>query len=83
MSPKEYRSILHLEINGCHEYYGSPSSLYDKHTPDELGITQASLNNYFSKLPKTAELVYTNKFCVIRKGALYVKPSTRGRKKSE
>ena len=83
MDKKEYRSILHLEMNGRHEYFGSPSSLYDKHTPEELGITQASLNNYFSKLPVNQEKIYTNKLCVIRKGVLYVKPSTRGRKSLE
>ena len=83
MDKKEYRTILHLEINGHHEYFGSPSSLFDKHTPDELGITQAGLNNYFCKLPKDIETVYINKHCTIRKGFLYVKPSTRGRKREQ
>ena len=75
------RSILHLEIEGKHEYFGSPSSLFDKYTKEDIGIGQASLNNYFSKLDKNEEAVYKNKKCTIRKGALYVKPTTRGRKK--
>jgi hypothetical protein len=78
---EDYRTIIHLEIEGRHEYFGSPSSLYDKYTSDELGISKASLNNFFSKLSDDAEQIYTNKFCTIRKGLLYVKPSTRGRKK--
>jgi len=47
---EEYRTIIHLEINEVHEYYGSPSSLYDKHTAEELGISKASLNNYYQKM---------------------------------
>lgn len=77
------RTILHLQIGEQHEYFGSPASLYDKHTADEIGIAQASLNNYFSRLPDGKELIYRNKICTIRKGYLYVKPSTRGRKKQE
>ena len=75
------RTIVHLEIDGRHEYFGSPSSLFDKYTREESGIGQAALNNYFSKLDENEEAVYKNKKCTIRKGALYVKPTTRGRKK--
>lgn len=80
---EEYRTIIHLQINEVHEYYGSPSSLYDKHTAEELGISKASLNNYFSKLSEDAPQLYQNSKCSIRKGKLYTKPSTRGRKKQE
>jgi len=81
MEKNNERTVIHLELNGGHEYFGSPASLYDKHSPEELGITQASLNNYFYKLPDNAELIYTNNKCIIRKGQLYTKPTTRGRKK--
>lgn len=77
----ESRTIIHLEIDGKHEYFGSPSSLYDKYSSEELGITKGALNNYFSKLSDDAEQAYENSYCKIRKGLLYVKPSTRGRKK--
>lgn len=80
---EEYRTIIHLQINEVHEYYGSPSSLYDKHTAEELGISKASLNNYFSKLSEDAPQLYQNSKCIIIKGKLYTKPSTRGRKKQE
>ena len=75
------RTIVHLEIDGRHEYLGSPSSLFDKYTREDIGIGQAALNNYFSKLGENDEPIYKNKKCTIRKGALYVKPTTRGRKK--
>ena len=74
------RKITHLEIDGRHEYFGSPASLYAKYSAEELGITQGALNNYFYKLKDDEEQIYVNKFCKIRKGPLYVKPSTRGRK---
>ena len=75
------RTVLHLEIDGRHEYFGSPSSLFNKYTREEIGISQAALNNYFSNLGDCEEIIYKNKKCTIRKGTLYVKPTTRGRKK--
>ena len=57
---EEYRNIIHLELNGVHEYYGSPASMYDKHTAEELGISKASLNNYFSKLSNDKPFSYTD-----------------------
>ncbi len=78
------RNIIQLHILATDEYefYGSPASLYDKHTSDELLIAQNSLNNHFSKQQQAGDpLVYRNKYCEIRKACIYVKPSTRGRKK--
>ena len=46
-----------------------------------IGISQAALNNYFSKLVENDEPICKNIECTIRKGTLYVKPTTRGRKK--
>lgn len=80
---EEYRTIIHLELNGKHEYFGSPASMYDKHTAEELGISKASLNNYFSRISEDNPQVYENKICIIRKGKMYVKPTTRGRKKQD
>ena len=31
------RTVVHLQINNKHEYYGSTSSLYDQHTAEKLG----------------------------------------------
>ena len=52
------RTILHLQIENRHEYFGSPSSLFDKYTREEIGISQAALNNYFSKLGESDEPIY-------------------------
>ena len=72
------RNITHLEMDGKHEYFGSPAALYDAHTAEELGITKGALNNYFYKLDANSEQVYSNKKCTIRKGPLYVKEKSKG-----
>ena len=74
--------MLHLLESDTYEFYGSPVSLFDKHEANELLIAQTSLNNHFSKLAAQGkELIYRNAYCEIRKCEVYVKPSTRGRKK--
>lgn len=74
--------LLHLLESDTYEFYGSPASLYDRHDAQELLIAQTSLNNYFSKqAAQGKELIYRNAYCEIRKGEMYVKPTTRGRKK--
>ena len=44
------RNVIYLEWKSGFEFYGSPSSMYDKHTDEELGIYIHSLNNVFCKL---------------------------------
>ncbi len=75
------RSIiqLHLLATDEYEFFGSPSALYDFHSPGELLISQKSLNNYFSKCGD-APKVYRNSVCEIRKGEIHTKESNRGRK---
>ena len=74
--------LLHLLESDTYEFYGSPASLYDRHEAKELLIAQTSLNNHFSKLAAQGkDLVYRNYYCETRKAELYVKPTTRGRKK--
>ena len=75
------RNITHLEKDGKHEYFGSPASLYDNYTAEELGISQAALNNHFYKIGKDAEQIYRNKKCIIRKGPLVVKDKFKGSEK--
>ena len=76
------RSVILLIKDERYEFFGSPASLFDKYSVDDLAISQQGLNNYFSKLPEGSEQVYKNRICEIRKGNMYVKPTTRGRKKS-
>ena len=73
------RTVIHLEINGEHHYYGSVANMYEFYTSEELGITYASLRNY----GLTSEHPYQNKKCIIRKGVLLSKSGGRGIRKCE
>ncbi len=71
------RTVIHLEINGEHHYYGSVANLYEFFTTEELGISYASLRN-FGLAPNHP---YKNNKCTIRKGALLSKTGNRGIRK--
>ena len=73
------RTVIHLEINGEHHYYGSIARMYEDFSSDELGITYASLRNY--KL--SSEHPYQNKKCIVRKGVLLSKSGNRGIRKQQ
>ena len=73
------RTVIHLEINGEHHFFGSVATTYEIYTSEELGITYASLRNY----GLTSEHPYQNKKCIIRKGVLLSKSGGRGIRKSE
>lgn len=71
------RTVIHLEMNGEHHYYGSIANLYEYYTPKDLGISYGALRNY----GLSNEKPYTNSKCTIRKGQLLSKSGGRGRKK--
>lgn len=75
--------VLMLQIKRKKEFYGSPFSLYSKHTKEELGISKNALNNYFhlNKPDKRGVQIYKNQLCTIVRGEVFVEPSTRGAKK--
>lgn len=69
---KQERTVIHLELNGQHHYFGSIKALCDNFGKEEIGITYKSLANYGI----TPEKPFTNKYCIIRKGALITAPKT-------
>lgn len=73
------RTVIHLEINGEHHYFGSVANVFEYYTGEQLGITYASLRNY----GLSAEHPYMNKKCTIRKGVLLSKSGNRGRKSTD
>lgn len=73
---KRERTVIHVEIGGKHEYYGSIANIYEFHTSEELGITYGSLRNY----GLSNEKPYHNAKCTIRKGLLLSKSGNRGKK---
>ncbi len=73
---KKERTVVHLEIDNEHHYFGSIANLFEYFTSEQLGITYGSLRNFgLSK-----ENPYTNSKCTIRKGLLLAKSGNRGRK---
>ena len=60
-----------------YEFFGSPSSFYDKYSSKNLGMTRESQSNYFHLLKEDETPVFRNSICEIRKDEVLVKPSTR------
>lgn len=68
---KANRKIIHLELREPkdgerHFYFGSKAAIYQRFTPEEIGITYYTLKNYRI----TKDEPYINKKCVIRVGEL-------------
>lgn len=72
------RTVIHVETDGKHYYFGSLASIYEYFTPQQLGISYGSLRNYGLSEDKP----YQNARCTIRKGTLLAKSGNRGRKPS-
>lgn len=67
---KQERTIIHLEINGEHHYYGNLKALCDNWDKDDLGVAYNYLKNY--GIDK--EHPYIGKKCIIRKGIITTSP---------
>ena len=76
MIDKKERTVIHLQINDEHHYYGSIANLFEYYTAEQLGIGYGSLRNYVLSPTKP----YRNARCIIRKGLLLSKDTNRGRK---
>lgn len=46
MDNKQERTVVHVEYNGQHYYFGSLSAIYTKFSPKDLGIALGTLRNY-------------------------------------
>lgn len=67
---KQERSVIHLELDGQHHYFGSVKALCDNYGKEQIGIGYKSLANYGVAFDKP----YKNKHCTIRKGILVTAP---------
>ena len=63
---KQERSVVHLEINDEHYYYGNLKALTDNWDKDKIGVSYNYLKNYGLSLDKP----YIGKKCTIRKGII-------------
>ena len=63
---KQERSVVHLEIDGHHYYYGNLKALCDSWQKERLGVSYNYLRNYGLNEINP----YYGKNCIIRKGIL-------------
>lgn len=67
---KPARTVIHVERDGQHHYFGSIAAVYTRFTKDNIGISYGSLRNYGLAPDKP----YQNKYVTICKGTLIAIP---------
>lgn len=70
---KQERTIVHLELNGKHYYYGNLKALCDNWDKDAIGVSYNYLKNYNI----TDDKPYRNDRCVIRRGVIVTSPKKK------
>lgn len=70
---KQERTIVHLELDGKHYYYGNLKALCDNWDKDAIGVSYNYLKNYNI----TDEKPYRNDRCVIRRGIIVTSPKKK------
>ena len=76
---KQERTVIHLEFNGKHFYFGSIKAMTVQFPKEEIGIEYGSLRNYGLSESKS----YQNSKCIIRKGILKAVEGGRGQSKDK
>lgn len=67
---KQERSVVHLEIDGKHYYYGNLKALTNYWSKEQIGITYSMLRNLGINESKP----FVNDKCIIRKGIIITTP---------
>lgn len=67
---KQERTVVHLEIDGQHYYYGNLKALCDNWSKETLGVSYNYLRNYGIENDKP----YVGNRCTIRKGIIITSP---------
>lgn len=70
---KQERTVVHLELNGRHFYYGNLKALCDNWEKDDIGISYSYLKNYGISETKP----YVGKKCIIRRGTIVTSPQQK------
>ena len=70
---KQERTIVHLELDGKHYYYGNLKALCDNWDKDAIGVSYNYLKNYNI----TDDKPYRNDRCVIRRGGIVTSPKKK------
>lgn len=67
---KQERTVVHLELDGKHYYYGNLKALCDSWDKDVIGVAYNYLRNYGI----SADKPFIGKKCTIRKGTIITSP---------
>ena len=67
---KQERSVVHLELNGQHYYYGNLKALCDNWSKEDIGVTYSVLRN----IGISGSKPFVNELCIIRKGIIVTSP---------
>ena len=67
---KQERTVVHLEKDGRHYYYGNLKALTDHWDKDAIGVSHSYLKN----LNISEEHPFTNSKCTIRRGVIVTSP---------
>lgn len=70
---KQERTVVHLELNGSHFYYGNLKALCDNWGKNDIGISYNYLKNYGISETKP----YVGKKCIIRRGTIVTSPQQK------
>lgn len=70
---KQTRTVVHLELNGKHYYYGNFKALCDSWDKKDIGVAYNYLKNYGID----EDNPYVGKKCTIRKGVIVTSPHSR------
>lgn len=65
---KQERKVVHLEIYGKHEYFGSIEQLFSKYSKNDLGFSIYQVRNNLRRLGEMS-----SSCCTIRVGILQTK----------
>ena len=76
---KQERTVIHLELNEMHFYFGSIKAMTVQFPKEKIGIEYGSLRNYGLSETKP----YQNSKCIIRKGILKAIEGGRGQSKDK
>ena len=70
---KQERTVVHLELNGNHFYYGNLKALCDNWGKHDIGISYRYVKNYGLSETKP----YVGKKCIIRRGTIVTSPQQK------
>ena len=73
---KQERTVVHLEMDGQHYYYGNLKALCDNWDKEKLGIAYTKIRNF----GLSPDQPFLGEKCTIRKGIIVTSPRSKNEK---